>query len=346
MRINVRLMPLTPNYPGRAKMCIRNWEGAISGLSFSVQRNQDGNYLDGNQNTWNSSPYWFILSDLESLGDDLSVDVGADLIDPILENINANYRITVRDETGAQGMGILKPEASLLPSSALGSSQDHQAKGQLSKPTTPVAAPIPEPEPEPEVIPEPEPEIVPEPEPIAAEPEPIPEPAPIPPPMPPIVEKKKGGKGLLIIVLLVIVLAIAGAAIWWFLNQKPSTPAATPENQGGSCSVDSMKSENELTFIQACLKETNDSKAILEVIQQAKSNNHCGIAQRLYANRAQAGDVQIALAYAKEYDPKFYQSNKCFKEADASTASYWYETVILNEPSNTEAKQRLEELAP
>lgn len=342
MRINVRLIPLTPNIPGQAQMCIRNWEGAHQGLSFSVQRNQDGNFLDAAQNTWSSSPYWFELGQLDDSAEDVSVSVGADLIDPILENINANYRITVRDSSGAQGIGILKADTSLLPSSALGSSQAHLATGKLASPT-PVAEPEPVVEPEPEVIAEPVIEAV-EPEPIPEpEPEVLPEPV-APQPVAPA-PAKKGGKGILIAIIVLLLLAAIGAAVWWFLNQKPAAPASAETPAAGACSIESMGTQSETAFLQSCLAESKDSQTMLQVIQQAKANNHCGIAQRLYANRAQSGDNTIALAYAKEYDPKFYKANDCFKEADKSTASYWYETVILNEPTNAEAKQRLEELA-
>ena len=83
---------------------------------------------------------------------------------------------------------------------------------------------------------------------------------------------------------------------------------------------------------------------LLAIIEAAKDAKKCGVAQRLYANRAQGGDVKVALAYAREYDPQEHKPSECFKTADADTAAYWYDTVLQNDPGNQKAKQRLEEL--
>ena len=105
-----------------------------------------------------------------------------------------------------------------------------------------------------------------------------------------------------------------------------------------------MNSLPELTFVQTCIKAAPDSAKLLEIINQAKAGKHCGVAQRLYANRAQAGDALIANAYAREYDPKYLKASECFPTADNATAAYWYETILTQDPNNAEAKQRFEEL--
>ena len=97
--------------------------------------------------------------------------------------------------------------------------------------------------------------------------------------------------------------------------------------------------------MQTCVQEKLDSDKLLAIIQSAKEAKKCGVAQRLYANRAQGGDTKIALIYAGEYDPKYHQASECFKEADKDTAAYWYETVLQSEPENQTAKQHLEEPA-
>lgn len=125
-----------------------------------------------------------------------------------------------------------------------------------------------------------------------------------------------------------------------------TNPVAEPISANSGCTLASMGTVDELQFVQSCLQETQDSNTLLAVIRHAKANNHCGIAQRLYANRAQSGDNQIALAYAQEYDPQFYKGNTCFKAADTEAALYWYETVLISEPNNAQAMQRAEELAP
>ena len=56
--------------------------------------------------------------------------------------------------------------------------------------------------------------------------------------------------------------------------------------------------------------------------------------------------MQIATAYAHEYDPKFHQASQCFAEPDKATAAYWYETILSHEPENAQAKARFEELKP
>ncbi|EPM64996.1 hypothetical protein A249_41846, partial [Pseudomonas syringae pv. actinidiae ICMP 18804] len=67
---------------------------------------------------------------------------------------------------------------------------------------------------------------------------------------------------------------------------------------------------------------------------------------RLYANRAQAGNVEVAQAYAREYDPKYLQPSACFTAPDNATAAYWYETILGYQADNAEAAQRLKELKP
>lgn len=100
---------------------------------------------------------------------------------------------------------------------------------------------------------------------------------------------------------------------------------------------------DELSFIQGCLKSEPNTDQILEVIQQAKAAKACGIAQRLYANKAQGGNARIAFAYAREYDRQFVQEGGCFS-VDSDNAIYWYETGLGLDPNNAEARARLEEL--
>lgn len=100
---------------------------------------------------------------------------------------------------------------------------------------------------------------------------------------------------------------------------------------------------DELSFIQGCLKSEPNTDQILEVIQQAKAAKACGIAQRLYANKAQGGNARIAFAYAREYDRQFVQEGGCFS-IDSDNAIYWYEIGLGLDPNNAEARARLEEL--
>ena len=131
--------------------------------------------------------------------------------------------------------------------------------------------------------------------------------------------------------------ALGAAAAPEATNTEPKAPAG--------CSAQSLDTLSELEFVQTCVQEKLDSDKLLAIIQSAKEAKKCGVAQRLYANRAQGGDTKIALIYAGEYDPKYHQASECFKEADKDTAAYWYETVLQSEPENQTAKQHLEELA-
>lgn len=342
MSIKVVIKPLEPNIPGQAHMRIKSWDEAATGLEFKVQRNQDMGYLNGAEGEWSNSEYWFELTAVEEDSEGLLISIGPDLLDPLLENVGGAYIVTMRNSNGYKDDGRLKIAAHLLSSTALGGSKVHQASGVLETPVAHVVAElepelVPEPEPIPEPVIEPEVELEPTPEPVQ--------------PSPAVADKKSNSKKILVILLaLLLVLALAGAA-WWFYKQKGagiggalSGAVADLSGDSGPCAVANMHADNELQFIQSCLQEAKDSNALLEVIQQAKANDHCGIAQRLYANRAQSGDTVIALAYAKEYDPKFFSANSCFTEANTETAVYWYETVLLNEPDNIEAAQRLEEL--
>ena len=346
MPIRVDLLPLEPNLPGQARLSIKKWQGGRAHLRFSIQRNQDQFFLHGGQQ-WSSTEFWFEVSSLSPSADGsgLETPVGAELVDPVLEGSGSSkFQIVLHDTVdGLKDRGVVQPGAGLLPSTAGGETRSSFGSAALSTPP-PVVVP------EPAVkIPELPELTLPTPEPIA---EPVIEPvvaAPTPP--------ARKNTWLLPLIILLIVLAAAAAAWWWF-NHKAETPAApapapvaaasvaAASPSAGACTAESMASDTELGFVQNCLKQAPDSAALLQIIQQAKANKHCGVAQRLYANRSQAGDVLIATAYAHEYDPKFHQANDCFAEPDAATAAYWYETILGVQPDNAEAKQRFQELKP
>lgn len=120
--------------------------------------------------------------------------------------------------------------------------------------------------------------------------------------------------------------------------------AASPAGPAAACSIEALGEQDELAFVQGCSQADMAPEALLSVIEAARDANHCGIARRLYANRAIAGDATIALAYAREYDPVYHQASTCFSSADAETAGYWYQIVLDIEPENSEAQARFEEL--
>jgi hypothetical protein len=82
---------------------------------------------------------------------------------------------------------------------------------------------------------------------------------------------------------------------------------------------------------------------VLEVIAAAKLAKRCDLVQRLYAFKSQAGDIAVALAYAREFDPQFHQAG-CIASPDKATAIYWYEHVLSSQADNADAKARVQAL--
>jgi len=340
MPIRVDLLTLEPNVPGQARLTVKKWQGSEEQLEFSIQRNQDGFYLQ-DQKAWSSNPFWFKVSrfNLTASGEALETQVGPSVIDPLLEgSANSQFQIELREQSlGHADKGVVRPGVGLLPSTAGGQTRSTYGGAELTAPSVP-APEIPEIPDLPELtLSTIEPEV--EMESVLTEPAYAPPPAPV----------KKSNKGL--IGLLIVVLLLAAGAGYWFY-QRPTAPASVATTTAAApagadvqaCTLDSMNSLPELTFVQTCIKAAPDSAKLLEIINQAKASKHCGVAQRLYANRAQAGDALIANAYAREYDPKYLKASECFPAADNATAAYWYETILTQDPNNTEAKQRFEEL--
>ncbi|SEF00849.1 hypothetical protein [Pseudomonas migulae] len=339
MPIRVDLLALEPNVPGRACLTVKKWQGGEEQLEFSIQRNQDGFYLQ-DQQAWSNNPFWFKVSrfNLAASGDALEAQVGPEVVDPLLEgSANSQFQIELREQSlGHADKGVVRPGVGLLPSTAGGQTRSTYGGADLTAPAAP-APEIPEIPELPELtLPTAEPEIELESVPNEREYTPAPPPA------------KKSNKGLLGLAL-VLVLLLAAAAGFWFYKRTPApaptVAAAAPAGADAqACTLESMNSLPELTFVQTCIKAAPDSAKLLEIINEAKAGEHCGVAQRLYANRAQAGDALIANAYAREYDPKYLKASKCFPVADNATAAYWYETILTQDPNNAEAKQRFEEL--
>ncbi len=344
MPIRVDLLPLEPATPGQARLTVKKWQGADSHLEFSIQRNQDGYFLQQGKQ-WSESAFWFKVASLApgNEGEGLETLIGAEVVDPLLEGShNSNFRIELREQgQDLSDFGVIRPAAGLLPSSAGGATRSSYEAATLTPPAPEIPA-VPETPAAPEL------EL---PEPAAQEPlaEPV---APlVEQPAPAVAPPRKTGRVLPLAIGLLVALVLA-VGVWFWLQQKGSAPlaatAAAPVAQpvDGPCTLDSMASQNELSFVQNCIKQAPASAALLEIIATAKANQHCGIAQRLYANRAQAGDIEIALAYAHEYDPAAHSPSDCFREPDPATAAYWYETVLSYAPDHAEAKQRLQELQP
>ncbi|VVQ34522.1 hypothetical protein PS943_03838 [Pseudomonas fluorescens] len=341
MPIRVDLLALEPNVPGQARLTVKKWQGGEEQLEFSIQRNQDGFYLQDHK-AWSNNPFWFKVSrfNVTASGEGLEAQVGPDVVDPLLEGgANSQFQIELREQSqGHADKGVVRPGVGVLPSTAGGQTRSTYGGAELTAPSAP-APQIPEIPELPELIlstAEPEVEL----ESVLTEPDYTPPPAPV----------KKSNKGLIGLLIVVLLLLAAGGGFWFYKRTPAPAPvaaAATAAPAGAdaqACTLESMNSLPELTFVQTCIKAAPDSAKLLEIINQAKAGKHCGVAQRLYANRAQAGDALIANAYAREYDPKYLKASECFPVADNATAAYWYETILTQDPNNAEAKQRFEEL--
>ena len=358
MSIRVNLLALEPQAHGYARLVIKGWKGSAQRLEFSIQRNTDSHYLHEGQ-VWSNNPFWFQVPEFLATedGKGLEVLVGPQIVDTLLEgSVSGSFSFVLNEPaTGTKDDGVVLPGRGVTPKGA----GDEKAAPPvyrgiiLADVAGSIPAPAPAPVEAPPVVVEPAPEPIPEPV-IAPTPQPAPEPEPAPapaaPPPPPAPAKKKAW--LIPLIIALVVLAALAVGAWFWLNKAPAVvdvPEPTPPIPvpgDTACTLESMTTLPELAFVQACIKKSPGSDELLEIINVAKANKHCGVAQRLYANRAQAGDMNIARAYAHEYDPKFHQASTCFAEPDGATAAWWYETILSHDPENAEAKERFEELKP
>ncbi|MDF7679328.1 hypothetical protein PT300_01290 [Enterobacteriaceae bacterium ESL0689] len=344
-----KIIACQPAIPGTAQLMIRlrGDQSILPDLTFTLGNNEQ-NYLqpDG---SWSTAQHWFKISGGYPLDKGTGFRIGAVVLDPLLAN-TSQVQIQVALPSGeTRNTTVQLARDELLSSDAIGCTDDYGSSGELkvSEPVVPVAAePVLPPEPVPPVEPmvtEPAPLIVETPEPVAeAE---------------PVVEQTapRSRKPLILVFLLLLLLLLVGGALWWFWGHHPkesiapvvNTPPPAAETEQPvvtECSSANLDKLSEMEFVQLCVQQKMDSDKLLAIISEAKKAKKCGVAQRLYANRAQGGDSQVALAYAGEYDPKDHQPSDCFNAPDADTAAYWYETVLQFDPENQKAKQRLEEL--
>lgn len=333
---NPELKPVQPARPGFAVLSIRNWEGDASPVYLSIQRNQDRYFLN-DKGEWVGNAFFHQLS-LEDADDGYQIVLDKTLVDPLVSNLQMAYQFTLKDDNETQDIGRLRIRDGVLASQAQGQSEALKSTATLDNqpvPPAPIVETTPAPEPEPLKIPEPEPEpIIPE---IKVD-------EPPQRPTPPAPKKSKIG----LIFAIILILILAGILTWFFLlrGNPAGEPAPQPTQEPATpsvCSVENMKSGTALAFVQSCIQSQPDSKTILATISLAKQNNQCDVAQRLYAYKAQSGDVEIALNYAREYDPDTASTQGCFG-ADKETAIYWYEAVLNHDSQNSDAKARLEAL--
>tara|TARA_R110002049_G_scaffold737_13_gene4959 strand:- start:15196 stop:16335 length:1140 start_codon:yes stop_codon:yes gene_type:complete len=377
--MRVELRPLDSGTPGEGRLLLKGWKGESTSLQLSIQESQDQQFLHP-EKTWSTKAHSFELASLEETDDQrLQVVLDSTIIDPLLELPGSTqYLLALQDAQGTQAKGVIRLSRDLMPSSAAGSAPSTGGSSALHSP--PVAEKAPEPTPEPPPVSDmkvdPEPAAEPEAEPESAQ---VPE-VEVPPA--PAGKASKRGPWLFLLLGLLLLVVVAFGAWYWFSNNAGNTGAEpveqenveeeeseeaevspveedadlpteeAPEEEVAAssagpapvCSIEALEEQDELAFVQGCSKADMAPEALLSVIEAARDAEHCGIARRLYANRAIAGDATIALAYAREYDPAYHQASTCFTAADAETASYWYQIVLDTAPDNSEAQTRFEEL--
>lgn len=334
-----------PAVPGTAQLMVRlrGDTTTLSVLTFTLCNNQL-EYLQPDA-SWSAVPHWFTVNGGYTLGNGIGFHIGSTLLDPLLATAS-QVQIQVKLSSGEMRTTTLQlVRDELLSSDAKGETADYSGSSLLAEPESyAVVEPITTVEP-------------------IAEPEPEPEPESIKPAINGQyhLQHKAGSSRLLVIGLTLLVLVIIASVIWWFLSRdkvihldsgeqvQQTTPVDTSDSvaKAGTrdgCAAENLNSLNELEFVQSCVQQKLDSNKLLAIIESAKEAKKCGVAQRLYANRAQGGDTKIALAYAREYDPQYHQLSECFQMPDKDTAVYWYETVLQTEPDNQVAKQRIKEL--
>ncbi|WP_233234754.1 hypothetical protein [Bordetella sp. LUAb4] len=331
--------PLPNRRAGYAELQIENWSGDAADVELSIRRNSSPAHLDA-EGKWGGGQQWLRFGNGEMRADRLALEVGPAIVDAMLEaKRNSSFLIEVRRSGGALAKYPVRPFPNdVTPSTAAGEAPA-QATVVDVKPSIPEmpadAAPVAEPDS------------------ARATAAPVQAQAPTASQ----VENNPAPKSKPIAAIIAGVLALliaAGVAAWFFLKKdnapepqpKPEAPvaaAAAPPVAAAACSKDNLASAPEMSFVQDCVRDVTDPAAMLAIIKAARDAGKCSIAQRLYANRAQAGSVPIALAYAQEYDPATYKENACFK-ADPATAAYWYRAVLEKDKDNAQAQARLKEL--
>ena len=363
------LKPALNQTPGYALLTLQGWEIPAASLDscyeVCVQRNQDSRFL-GADKKWTPTQTWHQVDATESQNEFVALTLGPNVVDPLVENPQMTYLLQARfgDELA---QGVMRIREGVLSSHASGLTGE--AVSRIAKPFEPVApvvtaattAPEVPPAVTPSVAAEPakpsksspamliaaivlvllliaayfgwrwyqnQQQVVVAPPPVASGAAAVTTPPTAEPPVAPTAEP-----------------AVAPPVAPPPPEPTPVAAAvAPPPPPPAACSSEALAAtKDDLSFIQACLRTTPDTEKVLAVIESAKTAKRCDVAHRLYAFKGQAGDVVIALAYAKEFDPKFFTAG-CVTAADKNTALYWYDLVLARDANHAEAKERADAL--
>lgn len=349
------LKPALNQTPGYGLLTLQGWATPEASFDCSyevcIQRNQDSRFL-GADNQWTATQTWHQVDASESQNEFVALTLGPNIVDPLVENPQMTYLLQAR--YGAEiAQGVMRIREGVLSSHASG--QTGEAVSRVAKPVQAVPPIVAVSAVAPEPLPAAEQAVVSN-----------------------SVNQPKSSPTLLIVAVVLVLLLIAAYFGWrWYQGQQsapvatsapsptvtagtlttppavaPVTPAPgasvapTPAapSAAPACSSEALTAtKDDLLFIQTCLKTNPDTAKVVAMIELAKTAKRCDVAQRMYAFKGQGGDVVIALAYAKEFDPKFFVAG-CLTAADKNTALYWYDLVLAKDPNHNEAKERAEAL--
>lgn len=322
INVRVSVRPHQARGPGWAEVVIIGVPTTLSptleNSRFSLQRNQDGRYL-AEQDEWNAAEVWHTPNEIIKTNANQSSNetvflMGPGLLDELLSDPRVVCRLHLQVAQQSLG-GVLRLSAGLYPSGAAGNAP--AASRQVTA-QAPALTPPPSPPPSP------------------------------PPTLEPVVAPRRR----LPLLLFLLILAMIGiAAAWWLLDkqerQTPVAATATTSVESDSlppCSAERLSAQtDDLAFLQACVASTPSTEQVLAIVAAGKTTKRCDLIQRLYAQQAQAGNSDIGLAYAREFDPDTFTGG-CFEQPDAETAIYWYQTVLTQQPDNSDVKARVESL--
>ncbi|TYL44124.1 MULTISPECIES: hypothetical protein [Dickeya] len=339
----VELKPLQQPKPGYARLLLRQWQGSVEGLKLSLQHNQDSLFLDSH-GKWVGHQVWHEMASFEEQDETIYYQVGPDMVDALVAIPSGAFKLTLSDENDSD-YGIVRIARDIQSSQASGTTVPlDNVRVQQPEMVTDVPA---QKEPEPPVMV------------TASAPDLLASPSTEP------AQTSRTHLPWVIsgVIALLVVLGISG---WFFMGNtkhagaehagaesnppvSASTSVPTTEPKGepalasaavSPCSLQQMAALSSMDFVKGCMKTQPSSSQLQDIINQAKVGKHCDIAQRLYAYKAQSGDMGIAVNYAREYDPETAVAGGCFT-ADAATAIYWYEAVLQQDPRNSVATSRL-----
>lgn len=335
--VKVNVLPDPIQGPGYAIIALEGSSIESAGeLSFSIARNQDGRFLGAN-GQWEPLQTWHQSQEQQVDGAIVRCWVGTHVVDALLANPQMQYRILVKAAEGTF-QGIMRLSTDLFASSA--------------RVVAPVAA-----------------AFTPPPEPVAPVVD-LPLIEPVTTPAPAAVNTTSPKKSMVLpLIIGLVALAVIGAGLWFFLSgvKQPSgdvvapapvveqpvveavpvtvpVPVVVAPEPVAPCAVDALaQTDDDIAYLQRCVQSTPSTEQVLAVIAAGKAAKKCDLIQRLYAHAAQTGNSDVALAYAKEFDPLTFAGG-CFNAPEPATAVYWYELYLQQKPDDEAIARRAKSL--